>query len=58
MTETMSRASEVTADELDYVQIDAALINEAIRALDAVRREGLKLAVAKSCTGGPYCDRS
>ena len=51
-TETMPRAPEVTADELDYVQIDAALINEAIRALNAVRREGVKLAVAKSCTGG------
>ena len=48
----MPHAPEVTADELDYVQIDAALINEAIRALDAVRRQGLKLAVAESCTGG------
>ena len=52
MIETMSCGSEVTADELDYVQIDATLINEAIRALDALRRDGLKLAVAKICTGG------
>ena len=52
MTETMSRAPDITADELDYVQIDGALVNGAIRALHAIRREGLKLAVAESCTGG------
>ena len=48
----MPSGPEVTANDLDYVQIDAELINEAIRALEALRREGLKLAVAESCTGG------
>src|SRR4029079_6955239 len=52
MTETMSPALEVTADELDYVQIDDGLIDQAIQALNGVRREGFKLAVAESCTGG------
>ena len=52
MTETMSPALEVTADELDYVQIDDCLIDQAVQALNAVRREGFKLAVAESCTGG------
>src|SRR6185312_16393146 len=44
--------SEISADQLDYVQIDDGLIDQAIQALNAVRREGFKLAVAESCTGG------
>jgi len=48
----MTQGPDVSANELDYVKIDATLINNAIRALDALRREGLKLAVAESCTGG------
>jgi hypothetical protein len=44
--------SEISANQLDYVQIDDGLIDQAIQALNAVRREGFKLAVAESCTGG------
>src|SRR6185312_8302250 len=44
--------SEISADQLDYVQIDDGLIDQAIQALNAVRREGFRLAVAESCTGG------
>jgi nicotinamide-nucleotide amidase len=42
----------VTAEDLDYVEIDRALIERAIEALDAARRRGLKVVTAESCTGG------
>jgi nicotinamide-nucleotide amidase len=42
----------VTADDLDYVQVDQALIDLAIDALSAAERGNLKVITAESCTGG------
>jgi nicotinamide-nucleotide amidase len=42
----------VTAEELDYVQPDRALIDLAIDALNAAERAGLRVVTAESCTGG------
>ena len=38
--------------ELDYVQIHDALIDAAVRALEAAERAGLTVVTAESCTGG------
>jgi nicotinamide-nucleotide amidase len=43
---------DVSASELDYVQLDRALIERAIAALDSAKRSGLKVVTAESCTGG------
>ena len=43
---------DVSASELDYVQIDRALVARAIQALDTAKRSGLKVVTAESCTGG------
>jgi nicotinamide-nucleotide amidase len=42
----------VTAEELDYVQPDRALIDLAVDALTAAERAGLRVVTAESCTGG------
>jgi nicotinamide-nucleotide amidase len=43
---------DVSASELDYVQVDHALVERAIEALDSAKRAGLKVVTAESCTGG------
>lgn len=43
---------EVSASELDYVQVDRALVERAIEALDRAKRAELKVVTAESCTGG------
>jgi nicotinamide-nucleotide amidase len=45
-------SSDVSADELDYVQIDRKLIELAIEALSRAKCAGLKMVTAESCTGG------
>lgn len=42
----------VSPDELDYVQIDDALVGLAVSALQAAERHGLSVVTAESCTGG------
>ena len=42
----------VSASELDYVQVDCALVERAIEALERAKRSGLKVVTAESCTGG------
>ena len=42
----------MSASELDYVQVDHALVERAIEALDSAKRAGLKVVTAESCTGG------
>ena len=44
--------TEISASELDYVQVDRALVERAIKALDRAQRSGLKVVTAESCTGG------
>jgi hypothetical protein len=39
---------DVSASELDYVQVDRALVERAIEALDKAKRSGLKVATAES----------
>jgi len=43
---------DVSAAELDYVQIDRALVERAIEALDGAKHASLKVVTAESCTGG------
>jgi nicotinamide-nucleotide amidase len=43
---------DVSADELDYVQIDRKLIELAVEALARAKRARLKVVTAESCTGG------
>ena len=43
---------QISADEIDFVQIDEDLINRAIDVLDALKARGLKAVSAESCTGG------
>jgi len=45
-------AEDVNADDLDYVQLDDALIERAVDTLNAVKKRGLKVVTAESCTGG------
>jgi nicotinamide-nucleotide amidase len=45
-------SSEITAEEVDFVRIDKRLINQAIDVLDALKKRGLKVVTAESCTGG------
>ena len=42
----------VPPQELDYVRIDDALVDAAVRALEAAERLSLKVVTAESCTGG------
>ncbi len=42
----------VTADELDYVEIDQPLVELAVKALDSAERRKLRVVTAESCTGG------
>jgi nicotinamide-nucleotide amidase len=46
MTDTL------TANELDFVQIDRQLIELAVEALARAKNAGLKVVTAESCTGG------
>jgi nicotinamide-nucleotide amidase len=43
---------EVSAAELDYVQIDSALVERAVEAIDRAKCFSLKVVTAESCTGG------
>src|SRR5512133_2861814 len=45
-------SSTVTADELDYVEIDRPLVELAINALGSAERSELRVVTAESCTGG------
>ena len=45
-------AADVSAAELDYVQIDRALVEQAVEALDHAKKACLKVVTAESCTGG------
>ena len=45
-------SEDVSASQLDYVEVDLALIERAIKALESAKRSGLKVVTAKSCTGG------
>ena len=42
----------VSADELDFVQIDRKLIERAVEALERAKCAGLRVVTAESCTGG------
>ena len=42
----------VSADELDFVQIDRKLIERAIEALERAKCAGFRVVTAESCTGG------
>jgi nicotinamide-nucleotide amidase len=42
----------VSTDELDFVQIDRKLIERAVEALECAKRAGLRVVTAESCTGG------
>jgi nicotinamide-nucleotide amidase len=44
--------TDVSAAELDYVQIDRKLVERAIEALGRAKKAGLKVITAESCTGG------
>ena len=45
-------SSTVTADELDYVEIDRPLVELAVKALALAERRKLRVVTAESCTGG------
>jgi nicotinamide mononucleotide (NMN) deamidase PncC len=45
-------AADVSAAELDYVQIDRKLVDHAVEALDRAMKAGVKVVTAESCTGG------
>ena len=42
----------VSADELDFVQIDGKLIERAVEALKRAKCAGFRVVTAESCTGG------
>ena len=45
-------SEQVTADKIDYVKPDKALIELAVNALAVAERTGLRVVTAESCTGG------
>jgi nicotinamide-nucleotide amidase len=45
-------SADVSAAELDYVQIDRKLVERAVEALDRAQKANLKIVTAESCTGG------
>lgn len=45
-------ARNVSADELDFVQIDRSLVELAVEALEKAKKAGLRVVTAESCTGG------
>jgi nicotinamide-nucleotide amidase len=45
-------SADVSAAELDYVQIDRKLVERAVEALDSAQKANLKIVTAESCTGG------
>jgi nicotinamide-nucleotide amidase len=47
-----SPARDVSADELDFVQIDRSLVELAVEALEKAKKAGLRVVTAESCTGG------
>ena len=48
----MDKTANVSADELDFVQIDRKLIERAVEALERAKCAGLRVVTAESCTGG------
>ena len=48
----MKMTTNVSADELDFVQIDRKLIELAVGALQRAKCAGLRVVTAESCTGG------
>jgi nicotinamide-nucleotide amidase len=44
--------ADVSAAELDYVEIDRKLVERAAEALDPAMKAGVKVVTAESCTGG------
>ena len=50
----MQRSPEpsVSADELDFVQIDRELVKLAVEALESAKKADLRVVTAESCTGG------
>ena len=48
----MEMTANVSADELDFVQIDRKRIERAVDALERAKCAGLKVVTAESCTGG------
>ena len=50
----MQRSPEpsVSADELDFVQIDRELVKLAVEALESAKKAELRVVTAESCTGG------
>ena len=48
----MEMTANVSADELDFVQIDRKLIELAVGALEHAKCAGLRVVTAESCTGG------
>ena len=48
----MEMTANVSADGLDFVQIDRKLIERAIEALERAKCAGLRVVTAESCTGG------
>jgi len=52
-TDQWKISESVSPQELDYVQIDDALVDAAVRALEAAERAGFTVVrAAESCTGG------
>ena len=47
-----SPAPSVSADELDFVQIDRELVELAVEALESAKKADLRVVTAESCTGG------
>lgn len=43
-------SADVSAAELDYVQIDRKLVERAVEALDRAQKANLKIVTAESCT--------
>jgi nicotinamide-nucleotide amidase len=50
--EPKTMMTNVSADELDFVQIDRKLIELAVEALERAKCAGLRVVTAESCTGG------
>jgi nicotinamide-nucleotide amidase len=50
--EPKTMTANVSADELDFVQIDRKLIERAVEALERAKCAGLRVVTAESCTGG------
>jgi len=51
----MEMTANVSADELDFVQIDRKLIERAVEALGRAKCADLRVVTAESCTAGLMC---